>query len=79
MGEGMTNTNKPEQGLSGLDDKKRETLIKLGIGAAFVVPVVASLSLNELTISKAHAKMANGSGVHNDHNDHKEGNVGTPS
>jgi hypothetical protein len=59
----MTNTSKHEQGLSGLDEKKRATLKKLGLGAAFVVPVVASFSLEGLTISKVHAQAPTGSGV----------------
>ena len=58
----MTNPNTDEQ-LRGLDQKKRDTLKRLGLGAAFVVPVVASFSLEALTISKVHAASPNGSEV----------------
>jgi hypothetical protein len=56
--------NKQEQGLRGLDEKRRETLKRLGLGAAFVVPVVTSLSLDSLTIAKAEILMQHGSGIH---------------
>jgi len=60
----MTSTNQQEQGLSGTDEKKRETLKRLGLGAAFVVPIVASFSLEGLTISRVNAAAPAGSGVH---------------
>ncbi len=59
----MTDTSKQKQGLDGPDAKKRETLKRLGLGAAFVVPVVTSLSLEGMTISKVHAATPAGSDV----------------
>ena len=53
---------KANQALDGLDAAKRRTLTKLALGAAFVAPVVASFSMDGLTISKVHAETANGSG-----------------
>jgi len=44
-----------ERALSGVDESKRRTLIRLLRGAAFAVPVVASFSMDGLTISEAHA------------------------
>jgi ABC-type Zn2+ transport system substrate-binding protein/surface adhesin len=44
-----------ERALSGIDESKRRTLIRLLRGAAFVVPVVASFSMDGLTISEVHA------------------------
>ncbi len=53
-----TNNNLGAQGadraLAAVDEAKRETLRKLIIGAAFVVPVVASFSVDGL-VSSAHA------------------------
>jgi hypothetical protein len=51
----MTENSKQDQALAGIDESKRRTIKRLGLGAAFVTPVVASLSLDALTISKAHA------------------------
>ena len=59
----MTDTSKQKQGLDGPDAKKRETLKRLALGAAFVVPVVTSLSLEGMTISKVHAAAPAGSDV----------------
>jgi len=59
----MTDKSKLEKSLSGVDERKRRTLIRLGLGAAFVTPIVASFSMDGLTISKVHAATANGSGV----------------
>lgn len=56
----MTEINKeagPEsadRALAAVDSAKRETLRKLILGAAFVVPVVASFSVDGL-VSSAHA------------------------
>jgi hypothetical protein len=61
---GAAMTDNQDQGLSGLDEQKRQTLKRLGLGAAFVVPMVASFSLEGLTISKVQAAAPNGSGVH---------------
>ena len=58
----MTETGKKEDALRGVDESKRRTLMRLGLGAAFVTPIVASFSLDGLTISKVHAQTANGSG-----------------
>ena len=44
-----------ERALSGVDESKRRTLIRLLQGAAFAVPVVASFSMDGLTISEVHA------------------------
>jgi hypothetical protein len=59
----MTDTNKQDQALTGIDGSKRRTLTRLALGAAFVTPVVASFSMDGLTISKVHAASAKGSGV----------------
>jgi len=59
----MTKKSNKDQGLGDLDEKKRRTLIRLGVGAAFVAPIVASFSIDGLTISKVHAQAADGSGV----------------
>jgi hypothetical protein len=58
----MTEKSKDEA-LKGLDESKRRTLIRLGLGAAFVTPIVASFSMEGLTISKVHAQSRDGSGV----------------
>jgi hypothetical protein len=58
----MAETGKNEDALKGVDGSKRRTLMRLGLGAAFVTPIVASFSLDGLTISKVHAATANGSG-----------------
>jgi hypothetical protein len=53
-----TNTHAGPQGadraLAAVDEAKRETLRKLILGAAFVIPVVASFSVDGL-VSSAHA------------------------
>jgi len=59
----MTETSKKEEALKGIDESKRRTLVRLGLGAAFVTPIVASFSIDGLTISKVHAQAANGSGA----------------
>ena len=59
----MTDKSELEDALKGIDERKRRTLIRLGLGAAFVTPIVASFSMDGLTISKVHAASANGSGV----------------
>jgi hypothetical protein len=43
-----------DRALAAVDEAKRETLRKLILGAAFVVPVVASFSVDGL-VSNAHA------------------------
>jgi hypothetical protein len=48
--------------LAGIDAAKRETLNRLITGTAFVAPIVASFAMDGLTISKAQAATANGSG-----------------
>ena len=58
----MTEESKKEDALDGIDERKRQTLMRLGLGAAFVAPIVASFSMDGLTISKVHAQTANGSG-----------------
>ena len=59
----MTEKSELEGALKGIDERKRCTLIRLGLGAAFVTPIVASFSMDGLTISKVHAASANGSGM----------------
>jgi hypothetical protein len=44
-----------DQALESVDAAKRETLRKLILGAAFVVPVVASFSIDGLTSSATSA------------------------
>jgi hypothetical protein len=58
----MAEKSKQDEALDGIDESKRRTLTKLGLGAAFVTPIVASFSIDGLTISKVHAQSANGSG-----------------
>ena len=71
----MTDKSKLDQTLAGIDEQKRRTLIRLGLGAAFVAPIVASFSMDGLTISKVHAASANGSGVTNGGNIIDGGNM----
>jgi hypothetical protein len=47
-----------DRALAGVDAGKRETLRKLILGAAFVVPIVASFSVDGL-VSRAHAGSPN--------------------
>ncbi len=63
----MTEKSKDEA-LKGLDESKRRTLIRLGLGAAFVTPIVASFSMEGLTISKVHAQSRDGSGLNHPRN-----------
>jgi hypothetical protein len=58
----MTDKKRQDEALEGIDESKRRTLTRLGLGAAFVTPIVASFSIDGLTISKVHAQSANGSG-----------------
>ena len=69
LGGGMTDKSKQDEALDGIDESKRRTLTRLGLGAAFVTPIVASFSMDGLTISKVHAATANGSGMVMEHND----------
>jgi hypothetical protein len=59
----MGEKSRIEEALKGIDESKRRTLMRLGLAAAFVTPIVASFSIDGLTISKVHAKAANGSGL----------------
>ncbi len=59
----MADQEKLEKALSGIDESKRRTLKRLGLGAAFVTPIVTSFAMDGLTISKVHAQAADGSGV----------------
>jgi hypothetical protein len=61
----MDDTGEKNEALRGIDDSKRRTLIRLGLGVAFVTPIVASFSMDGLTISKVHAQNARGSGFTN--------------
>ncbi|HEY4403792.1 MAG TPA: hypothetical protein VGN55_03985 [Xanthobacteraceae bacterium] len=58
----MTENKKIDAALAGVDEAKRATLSRLLTGTAFVAPVVASFAMDGLTISKAQALPANGSG-----------------
>lgn len=59
----MSDNQKIDQALAGIDATKRETLSRLLKGTAFVAPVVASFAMDGLTVSKAQAAPANGSGA----------------
>ncbi len=48
-----------ERALSGVDESKRRTLIRLLRGAAFAAPIVASFSMDGLTISEVQAHNSN--------------------
>ena len=61
-GEAMTEKRNLDEALKGIDESKRRTLHRLALGAAFVTPIVASFSIDGLTISTVHAASANGSG-----------------
>jgi hypothetical protein len=58
----MTENTKIDAALAGVDEAKRATLTRLLTGTAFVAPIVASFAMDGLTISKAQAGVANGSG-----------------
>ena len=58
----MTESRKIDAALAGVDEAKRATLTRLLTGTAFVAPIVASFAMDGLTISKAQAAIANGSG-----------------
>jgi hypothetical protein len=51
-----------EAALEGVDKEKRATLRRLVVEGAFVTPIVASFAMAGLTIDKASAQPANGSG-----------------
>jgi hypothetical protein len=57
----MTDKARLEKVFADIDEKKRRTLVRLGLGAAFVAPIVASFSMDALTISKVHAQALDGS------------------
>ena len=59
----MPENQKIDEALAGVDDAKRATLTRLLTGTAFVAPIVASFAIDGLTISKAQAIPANGSGL----------------
>ena len=59
----MSDNKKIDDALAGIDAGKRQTLSRLITGTAFVAPVVASFAMDGLTISKAQAQPANGSGA----------------
>ena len=62
--------------MDGLDAAKRRTLAKLALGAAFVTPVVASFSMDGLTISKVRAETADGSGFVKEKDDKEDKDKG---
>lgn len=59
----MSDSKKIDDALAGIDAGKRQTLSRLITGTAFVAPIVASFAMDGLTISKAQAQPANGSGA----------------
>ena len=59
----MSENQKIDDALGGIDEPKRATLTRLLTGTAFVAPIVASFAIDGLTISKAQALTPNGSGV----------------
>ena len=59
----MTKKTELEEALSGIDESKRRTLIRIGIGVTFVTPIVASFSMEGLTISNVQAAAQDGSGL----------------
>lgn len=63
LGAAMSERAEQEKALEGIDEAKRRTLMRLGLGAAFVTPIVASFTMDGLTISKVHAQTVNGSGL----------------
>jgi hypothetical protein len=67
----MTEKSKDEA-LKGIDESKRRTLIRLGLGAAFATPIVASFSMEGLTISKVHAGSRDGSSLTHSRNQTEE-------
>ena len=56
----MTKKTELEEALSGIDESKRRTLIRIGLGVTFVTPIVASFSMEGLTISKVQAAAQDG-------------------
>lgn len=61
-----------EKTLSHLDPQKRETLRKLVLGTAFAIPVIASFSMNEVSVLKASGYGGDG----DRHGGHGSGNSG---
>jgi Chaperone of endosialidase len=59
----MSDNKKIDAALAGIDAAKRETLNRMITGTAFVAPIVASFAMDGLTVSKAQALPANGSGA----------------
>jgi uncharacterized membrane protein len=59
----MNESDRTNTALAGVDEAKRATLTRLLTGSAFVAPIVASFAIDGLTISKAQATVANGSGL----------------
>jgi hypothetical protein len=47
--------SKTKEALDGLDPSKRATLSRLATGAAFAAPVVATFTMQSLSIRPAHA------------------------
>jgi hypothetical protein len=74
----MKDTPEAEAALSGFDESKRRTLMRLLRGAAFVAPIVASFSMDGLTISKVRAKDKHKKKHKHDHDDDDDQD-GTPT
>ena len=58
----MTDSRKIDAALAGVDEAKRATLTGLLTGTAFVALIVASFAMDGLTIAKAQAFPASGTG-----------------
>ena len=61
-GQNGERSNALDRALADIDAGKRATLRRLIAGTAFVAPIVVSIAMDGLTISKAHAQVSNGSG-----------------
>jgi len=51
----MSDNNSDPKLIDRIDESKRASIRKMVLGAAFIVPTVASFSLNGLAINEAHA------------------------
>jgi hypothetical protein len=58
----MSKQGKLEEALTGVDAKKRATMMRLLASTVFATPIMATYALDALAISKAQARPANGSG-----------------
>jgi hypothetical protein len=64
LGEKMMQGARPENNVGDdVDHTRRQALRRLAVGAAFVAPLVTSVSIDGLTISKVYAGSASSSGA----------------